>query len=87
MILVRHPFERVVSAYNDKMTIHSTGFSANYYEPISRNIYQNYKQFRANVTERGVVGDATATFEDFANYLVRFKSPSKMDSHWQPYEQ
>ena len=86
MILVRSPFERVVSAYNDKMKIDSPGFTPTGFEPISRGIREGYCKFRANETERSMIGDGTATFEDFVNFLVRLRSPSEFDSHWMQFE-
>lgn len=84
VILVRHPFERLVSAYNDKMVPDGEGFSW-YYAPISRDINRRFRHLRQNITARGDVGDGTATFEDFVNYLVQLGPPSNRDEHWRQY--
>ena len=45
-----------------------------------------YRHLRSNVTSRNDVGDGTATFEDFINFLVRLGPPSNRDSHWRQYD-
>ena len=85
IILVRNPFERIVSAYNDKLVPGGEGFSW-YYAPISRNINRTYRHLRSNVTARNDIGDGTATFEDFVNFLVQLGPPANRDIHWKQYE-
>ena len=76
---MRNPFNRLVSAYFDKMLTTSPGYTK-VYRLKSRTINKNFRHLRQNVTERNQTDDGNATFEDFVNFLVRSKA--KMDSHW-----
>lgn len=85
LILVRQPFERLVSAFNAKLN--PVGGQSDFYARVSRMISDRYRIKRENETERKMPGDGFATFEDFANYLLDLGgNPMKRDSHWREYE-
>ena len=77
-MLVRHPFHRLVSAYNDKMLGKSE-----YYAPLSKEINRRYRSLRYKVSERTAPDSGRATFEDFVNFLVH---SSNKDMHWERFE-
>ena len=81
MILVRHPFSRIVSAYNDKMVPTTFGYT-HIFGPISRNIYLKYRHLRHNATERKLVINGSASFEDFINFIIRLKD---FNEHWKSF--
>ncbi|XP_076820622.1 carbohydrate sulfotransferase 8-like [Clavelina lepadiformis] len=78
VVLVRHPFHRLVSAYNDKMLGPSE-----YYAPLSKEINRRYRSLRHKVSERTAPDSGRATFEDFVNFLV---NSSNKDMHWERFE-
>ena len=79
---MRQPFERLVSAYNAKMTNYVSDQS-DFYAKVSRDISNKVRSLRENEAERSMVRDGFATFEDFVNYLLI--TPQK-DMHWREYE-
>ena len=81
---MRHPFERIVSAYNDKMTTNEG--QTGHYNEVSRLINKKYKILRDDPRDRTEPDDGLATFEDFVNHLVRLGSPWNRDEHWRQYE-
>ncbi|XP_076808513.1 carbohydrate sulfotransferase 11-like [Clavelina lepadiformis] len=67
--MVRHPFDRMVSAYVDKLIYGAPGFGAGF-KTLSYELNAKYRHLRHNVEDRNKTDDGTATFEDFVNYLV-----------------
>ena len=80
IILVRHPFDRLVSAFNAKMR--PEGGQTEYYAEISRKINADYKHLRGKGAEKD---DGFAIFQDFARYLSQLGGPEKRDHHWRQY--
>ena len=78
VILVRHPFSRLVSAYYDKLT----NFKSPEYAGVSQHIHKFYYYLRHNESERHMQKNGLASFEDFVNFLVRLKN---FDNHWKPF--
>ncbi|CAK8694585.1 unnamed protein product [Clavelina lepadiformis] len=85
IITVRNPFERIVSAYYDKMRPQSEGFTSTY-GPLSLRINQQFKKYRFVVNDRSL-NDRTATFEDFVNFLLHSKEPQANDPHWRSFQE
>lgn len=79
--MVRNPFERLVSAYYDKMLPTSPGFTYAF-APMSRNINKKYRHLRT-IPHNDDTTAGTATFEDFLNFIAHSKS--KKDPHWTEY--
>ncbi|XP_076800905.1 carbohydrate sulfotransferase 12-like [Clavelina lepadiformis] len=85
IITVRNPFQRIVSAYSDKMRPQSKGFTY-VYGPLSKQINQQFKKLRYLEEDRNK-DDETASFEDFVNFLLYSKEPQANDPHWRSFDQ
>ncbi|XP_078494733.1 carbohydrate sulfotransferase 10-like [Ciona intestinalis] len=85
IILVRHPFERFVSGYTNKLIPSGVGFGG-YYEELSPQLNKEYRHLRSDVSKRNATKPGHATFEDFLNYLLTTKE-RPMDGHWADYVQ
>lgn len=74
-LIVRHPFERLVSAYRDKLE-HIEGRDY-YYKRFGRHITHKYHKFRKpNETK------LEPTFTEFLRFIVEEKY---FDEHWAPF--
>ena len=80
MITVRHPFSRLVSAYNDRILSTTYGF---YYD-LSRKINKRFRHLRHNLAHRNRTDNGKATFEDFVNYLLTI-NVATCDNHFKSY--
>ena len=79
LLFVRHPFERLVSAYRDKFfRKHSPRESTHYKRVHGRQILRLYRE---NPSEEQLKSGEGVTFTEFARYLVE-KNVS--DIHWDP---
>lgn len=79
-MFVRHPLERVVSAYIDKFTKDS--YSA---DKMSKREGRRFQMmYRKNQSDVSEIGKGT-TFEEFVTYIVdTFQSQSEvMNDHWE----
>ena len=96
IIFVRHPLERLASAYIDKInTLNNKPFTL--YDNIRRSICRKYSfnyltdeqtiLYKLNKNLRKEINEPcqniTPTFEHFIEYLI--KDPLKDDVHWKPY--
>ncbi|XKL59658.1 hypothetical protein PGB90_000674 [Kerria lacca] len=78
-IFVRHPFERLLSAYRNKLQ-----------EPSERSKYFQMrigkdiiKRYRTNATNHSLEYGNDVTFEEFATYLIDHYVPT-FNEHWKP---
>ncbi|KAB0791008.1 hypothetical protein PPYR_02808 [Photinus pyralis] len=80
-VIVRQPFERVLSAYRNKLE--DTLPSAKYFQArVGRYIVKNY---RANATRRDLENGDNVTFREFAQYLIREGIRNDVaNEHWKP---
>ena len=77
-MIVRDPFERLVSAYRDKF-LHKSNDT--YFAKIRREIMRKYRKNKKLVK----AGDDDVTFTEFVRYLIG--TPHwKLDDHWMLYE-
>ena len=78
-IFVRHPFERLVSAYRDKLA----GDNLFYQKTFGREIIQKYRQ---NPSGFSLENGHDVTFPEFVRFIVdQWKDGRKMlDVHWRP---
>ena len=75
-MVVRHPFERILSAYRDKLE-NSTAEKF-YYDQYGSFIVSQYRK-------RPIIGHPEPTFEEFARYLIDINMRFFADEHWAPY--
>ncbi|XP_034560176.1 carbohydrate sulfotransferase 8-like [Notolabrus celidotus] len=76
VLFVREPFERLVSAFRDKLENPEKAFHHRY----GRNIISRY---RANASQTALQTGDGVTFREFAQYLVDPKRPVRINIHWQ----
>ncbi|KZS07661.1 putative Carbohydrate sulfotransferase 12 [Daphnia magna] len=78
-IFVRHPFERLVSAYESKFG--STVIDDRYQRGVGTNIIRKYRQ---NPTAISLEKGDDVTFVEFVNFVIdKWKLPKeRMDAHW-----
>jgi hypothetical protein len=72
-MFVRHPFERLASAYREKLLEHRSGWKLMYYW-----ITKRYRP-NCNVTR---TCDDPATFQELVNYLVDPRTERPVNNHW-----
>lgn len=79
-IVVRDPFERLVSAYLDKISKHYTQKSIEWktFGEIQVHIRENYRKIK----RKGLI----PTFQEFAEYVATNTSvlTPKINNHWKP---
>lgn len=78
-MVVRHPFERILSAYRDKLEDLARDMEA-------RDGFYHTRYGKAIVTEyraKGVVGGPEPSWKEFVTYLIN-TPVTKFDEHWMP---
>ncbi|XP_061932413.1 carbohydrate sulfotransferase 11-like isoform X1 [Apis cerana] len=97
LLVVRHPFERLLSAYRDKLENSVAGRehgTLHFYQKYGSKIVEKYRE--ANFTrpkrnqeirQKGVPPPAgiEPTFREFVQYLIHTDLPNYGDDHWMPY--
>ncbi|CAB0030438.1 unnamed protein product, partial [Trichogramma brassicae] len=73
-MVVRHPFERLLSAYRHKLE--NRQGQEYYYERFGKRIVEKYRRESSNHTQ------AEPTFTEFLNFIVDEQEP---DDYWTPY--
>lgn len=77
-IFVRHPFERLLSAYHNKLEQHYE--SSKYFQTrFGREII---KKYRINATKKSLDKGDDVTFAEFAAYLI--SNNNSFNEHWRP---
>uniref|UniRef100_A0A1B0CW14 Carbohydrate sulfotransferase n=1 Tax=Lutzomyia longipalpis TaxID=7200 RepID=A0A1B0CW14_LUTLO len=72
-LIVREPFERLLSAYRNKIE----GFRNKYYKLLAEQIVKKYRKTPKM--------KARPTFKEFLTYLIHhYKSGNRFDEHWSP---
>ena len=97
-MIVRHPFERIVSAYRDKLENTNTGIEngvLHYYQKYGKKIVQKYRHSSSdsNFTHIPIVQNPSLpapkgiepTFREFVRYLIDTDLVLYSDDHWIPY--
>lgn len=82
-MVVRHPFERILSAYRDKLensTINRQDGTLHFYEKYGRKIVAKYRGKSPNEDIK-----IEPTFKEFVSYLIDTDLTLYADDHWIPY--
>jgi chondroitin 4-sulfotransferase 11 len=82
-MVVRHPFERILSAYRDKLensTINRQDGTLHFYEKYGRKIVGKYRGKSPNEDIK-----IEPTFKEFVSYLIDTDLTLYADDHWIPY--
>jgi len=75
---VRHPFERLISAYNDKLVENNSFYRMNYGRKIIR-------QYRMNPSEESLELGHDVRFAEFVQFVIdEWRTGQLMDVHWRP---
>lgn len=81
-MIVRHPFERLLSAYRDKLENATAGLehgTMHFYQKYGRKIVAKYRQSGSENAQM------EPTFDEFARYLADTDLSLYADDHWIPY--
>ncbi|XP_042219217.1 carbohydrate sulfotransferase 11-like [Homarus americanus] len=81
-LVVRHPFERIISAYRDKLEDYQRDLmfrDGYYYTMYGKNIVRVYR----DDSDRSLANKTEPTWREFVRYLINSPS-SKFDDHWRP---
>jgi hypothetical protein len=81
-MVVRHPFERILSAYRDKLEDLTRDLEARdgyYYTMYGKHIVAEYREVKGNGTGLG----REPTWREFITYLLNTPA-TKFDEHWTP---
>nr|XP_022905031.1 LOW QUALITY PROTEIN: carbohydrate sulfotransferase 11-like [Onthophagus taurus] len=82
-LMVRHPFERLLSAYRNKLV--GDSLSARYFQVrIGKYIIKSY---RKNPSQRDLDAGDNVTFKEFVRYLLKEGSGADMNEHWKSVNQ
>ncbi|CAB3366458.1 Hypothetical predicted protein [Cloeon dipterum] len=79
LVIVRHPFERLLSAYRDKLENINVGLEHGveyFYKSHGRKIVKKYRNETSSRLE--------PTFREFVSYLIK-EDPIRFDDHWIPF--
>ncbi|CAH1778286.1 unnamed protein product [Owenia fusiformis] len=76
MFFVREPFDRLYSAWKNKLNVSTPGY---YTEKYGRDILRKYRK-NAKVTD--IKHGVGVTFEEFTRYILDI-NPGRTDPHWQ----
>nr|XP_045581802.1 carbohydrate sulfotransferase 11-like [Procambarus clarkii] len=82
LLVVRHPFERILSAYRDKLENYQRDlmFRDGYYHTMyGKSIVRVYR----SEADRSLANRTEPTWREFVRYLINSPS-SKFDEHWKP---
>ncbi|CAL8126402.1 unnamed protein product [Orchesella dallaii] len=85
MVVVRHPFKRLLSAYRDK--IERVKGRLYYYKKYSTKIIARFRKSELGAVERSSKDRdyslKVPTFQEFVHYVLS-TDPRKLDEHWRP---
>ncbi|OXA64508.1 Carbohydrate sulfotransferase 14 [Folsomia candida] len=78
VLLIRHPFSRIASAYRDKLADRKAKVDGmHFFQQFGVKINRRFRQSRKDVKQK------EPTFQEFVDYLIETK-PLDMNEHWQP---
>jgi hypothetical protein len=84
-MVVRHPFERILSAYRDKLESRTEGLehgTEHFYQTYGKQIVEKYRNLKIHpeLSDRD-----EPTFPEFVQYLIDEDLVERADDHWIPY--
>ena len=79
IIFVRHPLDRLFSAYRNKLTTSTEENKATFFQWYGTKII---RQYRENATNESLAHGNDVKFEEFLRYVAE---TSKLDEHWDTY--
>lgn len=84
-MFVRHPVERLISAYRNKLVVNSTS-AADFKKRYGVNILKKYRKGEAAHNNISKTGHGV-TFAEFVSYLIdkRHDNQESLNEHWAPY--
>ena len=87
MIVVRHPVDRLVSAYKDKILRVNEERNFRYFRPFASRMLRRYRE-GSHLTEEQLASGVNVTIEEFLRYIADTSIPQnkRMEDHWTPYE-
>lgn len=100
-VIVRHPFERILSAYRDKLeniTTHNKTGALFYYKKYGKKIVSKYRLGNNSTNVRSILKEGQflwkkneepvgvePTFREFVRYLIDTDLNQRADDHWIPF--
>ena len=78
LMIVRHPFTRLLSAYWDKMSVHDV-------DPVYRLARESVVMAMKPKTHRRKIRTTRPTFQDFVTMMLKAKWKYARDRHWRSY--
>ena len=82
VVFVRHPLDRLLSAYRSKFYLNTTENSREFFRPFGRKIIRRY---RRRPTRTSLKTGSDVTFQEFLRYVLD-RPVRLMDRHWMPYD-
>ncbi|XP_001603452.1 carbohydrate sulfotransferase 11 [Nasonia vitripennis] len=79
LIVVRHPFERLLSAYRNKFEAKRERSSAYFQSRFGRKII---KKFRPNATKESLLKGDDVTFGEFVDFVTKSNEYGTRNEHW-----
>ncbi|CAG0899240.1 unnamed protein product [Darwinula stevensoni] len=85
-LIVRDPFQRLYSAYQDKIL---NPFQGSPHDKMGKKMILDYRKLSTSERQalRSGTLDAKPSFEEFSRYLLAHTRRGDMDMHWMPYYQ
>ena len=85
-LIVRDPFQRLYSAYQDKIL---NPFQGSYHDEMGKKMILDYRKLSTSERQalRSGTLDAKPSFEEFSRYILAHSRRGNMDMHWIPYYQ
>lgn len=81
LIVVRHPFERLLSAYRNKLEAKHAKSSRYFQTRFGKKII---KKYRANATQESLQNGDDVTFREFVEFITDDTENGTRNEHWRP---
>ncbi|XP_015182782.1 PREDICTED: carbohydrate sulfotransferase 11-like [Polistes dominula] len=81
LIVVRHPFERLLSAYRNKLEAKNEKSSRYFQTRFGKKII---KKYRVNATQESLKNGDDVTFREFVEFIINDSENGTKNEHWRP---